>query len=235
MIFNGEIIEGKFQKRLNRFEAIVNISDCDCLAHVPNTGRLKELLVYGAKIYLRKSENQLRKTQYSIILVENGDVLVSIDSANVPNKLVYEALKNGCFEMFNDFTEIKKEAKYGNSRLDFKLSNNITDFYIEVKGVTLVENGVARFPDAPTTRGVKHLEELIQLKKSGTGAGVIFIIQREDACIFEPNDKTHKAFGDTLRKAYKCGVGMWAYKCNVSRTGINICSEVPVKINHRNN
>ena len=180
MKIEGELIKGRFIRRLNRFEAVVEIEGVQELVHVPNTGRLKELLTEGAVVLVRKFDNPNRKTKFGLLLVKKGEVWVSIDSANLPNKIVHEALKNNTFEQFSAFNEIRREVTMLNSRFDFGLFGDEQEYYIEVKGVTLVEDRQAFFPDAPTTRGTRHLEELTNIKLGGKGAGVIFVIQRED-------------------------------------------------------
>lgn len=224
----GQLVEGRFLKRLNRFEAIVNIDGVDSLTHVPNTGRLKELLVEDARVFVRKYDSTTRKTKYGLLLVERNNILISIDSANVPNKIVFEALMNRQLKQFERFQNVHREITVGSSRFDFALTNDEEEYFIEVKGVTLVEEGKAYFPDAPTVRGTRHLEELTHLKQQGKGAGVIFIIQREDAEAIMPNDRTDKDFGQMLRKAFQAGVEMWAYRCSISQSSIDIFSEVPV-------
>ncbi|WP_094548577.1 DNA/RNA nuclease SfsA [Petroclostridium xylanilyticum] len=228
MQIEGQLVEGKFRKRLNRFEAIVNIDGVDNLVHVPNTGRLKELLVDDAAVLVRKFNNSNRKTQFGLLLVKKDGVWVSIDSANVPNRIVFEMLKQKKFSQFSEYKQIKKEVSVGNSRFDFGLFSQDKEYYIEVKGVTLVEARKAYFPDAPTARGTKHLEELTQLKLEGKGTGVIFIIQREDADAIMPNDRTDKDFGIALRKACQAGVNLWAYRCIIDSRQIVLDREIPV-------
>lgn len=230
MRIEGELVTGRFIKRLNRFEAVVEVEGVQELVHVPNTGRLKELLTEGAVVQLRKFDNLHRKTKFGLLLVKKGEVWVSIDSANLPNKIVYEALKNNTFEQFGAYSEIRREVTMLNSRFDFGLFGDGCEYYIEVKGVTLVEDRQAFFPDAPTTRGTRHLEELVEIKLSGRGAGVIFIVQREDADVIKPNDRTDKAFGMALRNAKKAGVELFAYVCkiDVGQRQVNIIRSIPV-------
>ncbi|MCX7922897.1 MAG: DNA/RNA nuclease SfsA [Clostridia bacterium] len=228
LLIHGPLAEGRFKERLNRFEAIVDIDGIPELVHVPNTGRLKELLVGDAEVIVRKYDNPDRKTRFGLLLVLKDGVWVSIDSANVPNKIVYEALERRELAPFSQYQSFKREVTVDNSRFDFALFSSEQDYFIEVKGVTLVDNRTALFPDAPTSRGRKHLEELIELKRNGKGAGVVFIIQRQDADIFIPNDITDKDFGRLLRKAYAEGVELYAYRCRVNCTEIAIECEVPV-------
>lgn len=230
MKIEGELIEGRFIKRLNRFEAIIEIEGTQELVHVPNTGRLKELLTENAAVLVRKFDNPNRKTKFGLLLVKKDEVWVSIDSANLPNKIVYEALKNNTFKQFSTYSEVRREVTMLNSRFDFGLFGDDGEYYIEVKGVTLVEERKAFFPDAPTTRGTRHLEELADIKLSGRGAGVIFIVQREDADEIRPNDRTDKDFGMALRKANEAGVELYAYVCkiDVEQRQVNIIRSIPV-------
>lgn len=230
MKIEGILTEARFIKRLNRFEATVEIDGAEQLAHVPNTGRLRELLVAGATVLVRKFCSPSRKTQFGLILVKKDGIWVSIDSANVPNRIMYEALIQKRFEQFRSYREIRREVAIYNSRFDFGLFSDDHEYYIEVKGVTLVEDRQAYFPDAPTTRGTRHLEELTRLRLAGKGAGVVFIIQREDADIIRPNDITDKDFGNALRKAQKAGVDLQAYVCkiDVDLKQIDIVRQIPV-------
>jgi len=226
----GNTQKGIFLERRNRFEATVSINGQEVNAHVPNSGRLKELLMHGAGIILRHYDDPGRKTEYGLLMVEKDGIWVSIDSANAPNRLVEEALRNRYLERFNGYDLYKREVKWGKSRFDFGFGKDEMIYYLEVKGVTLVESGIARFPDAPTSRGVKHLRELTELKLEGIGAGVIFIIQREDPHCFEPNDSTDPYFGEALRTAFAAGVDMWAYSCRVKPDSIRIMGQIPIRI-----
>ena len=199
----GDKIEAQFEKRLNRFVARVRINNKSFNVHVPNSGRLAELLTPGARVILRDSENPNRKYRYSLIMVYKDGVYISVDSL-LPNKLILYALKtkHAVFKgdlrtsKLLDYPNIKPEAKYGNSRFDVALGDgSIIKYYIEIKGVTLVEDRISMFPDAPTIRGTKHLLELAKAKSEGFGAGVFFVIQREDADIFSPNDLMDIKFG----------------------------------------
>lgn len=230
MKIEGELVEAKFINRLNRFEAVVEVEGMQELAHVPNTGRLKELLTEGATVLLRKYDRTDRKTRFGLIIVRKNGMWVSIDSANAPNRIMFEALKQGKLEQFSGYSKIRREVTVLNSRFDFGLFSGEKEYYIEVKGVTLVENRQGFFPDAPTKRGVRHLEELRQLKLSGKGAGVIFIVQREDAEAVRPNDRTDMDFGNALREAGKAGVDLIAYVCKVDadQRSMDIVREIPV-------
>lgn len=233
-----KIVEGKFESRPNRFVASVDIGGKKELSHVKNTGRCRELLIPGVKLYLQDhSENMgTRKLKYSLIGVEkvnDGRALIINMDSQAPNKVVKEAIERGTIRL-KDMAEpeyIKSEASYGDSRLDFYVKDKKgQEAYLEIKGVTLEEDGVARFPDAPTQRGIKHLEELIKIRKTGKKAFIIFIIQMKQTVRFEPNDRTHKAFGDALRRAAACGVGVLAYDCKVTEDSIICDQKIPVKL-----
>ncbi|NRS86668.1 sugar fermentation stimulation protein A [Clostridium tetanomorphum] len=224
------MIRAKFIRRPNRFQGYVIIDGKETLVHVPNTGRCKEILVPGSTVVLREESNPLRKTKYDLIGGYKGERFINIDS-QIPNKVVEEALLQGKIESLKSYTIIEREKTFGNSRFDFRLKNKEGDeYYLEVKGVTLEEGGETRFPDAPTERGRKHLLELIEVKNSGKGAGVLFLIQMEKVDYFKPNDSMDKAFGDALRLAYKKGVELFAYDCNVGEKFITLKDKVKIKI-----
>ncbi|MBC2399933.1 DNA/RNA nuclease SfsA [Clostridium tetanomorphum] len=230
MFINKKVIRAKFIRRPNRFQGYVIIDGKETLAHVPNTGRCKEILVPGSTVVLREESNPLRKTKYDLIGGYKGERFINIDS-QIPNKVVEEALLQGKIESLKSYTIIEREKTFGNSRFDFRLKNKEGDeYYLEVKGVTLEEGGETRFPDAPTERGRKHLLELIEVKNSGKGAGVLFLIQMEKVDYFKPNDSMDKAFGDALRLAYKKGVELFAYDCNVGEKFITLKDKVKIKI-----
>lgn len=222
------IVTGKFKSRPNRFIAMVEIEGTIEKCHVKNTGRCRELLLPDAEVYLEKSENPDRKTGYDLIGVKKGEVLVNMDS-QAPNKAVKEWLEEEAF--FKHVTYLKPECKYGNSRIDFYLETEEgRKIFIEVKGVTLEEEGVARFPDAPTERGIKHIQELQQAVQEGYEAYILFVIQMKGVARFEPNDRTHKAFGDALRKAAEQGVGILAYDCRITADSMRLDKPVWVEI-----
>lgn len=220
-----KIKKGIFLKRPNRFLAQVLIDGKEELCHVKNTGRCKELLVSKAEVYVECHNNEKRKTKFSLVAVKKGDVLINMDS-QAPNKVVKEWLedKNGLGEL----NVIKPEKKYGNSRFDFYLETNDKKCFIEVKGVTLEENGIAKFPDAPTERGVKHILELIQCTKQGYESYLIFVIQMKEIISFEPNERTQPEFKEALKKAREAGVHILAYDCLVTEDGLYLDKEVLV-------
>lgn len=216
MIYDN-IRKAKFIDRPNRFIANIEIDGKIEKCHVKNTGRCKELLVKGAEIYVQESNNKNRKTKYSLISVYKGERLINIDS-QAPNKVFQEYLLNG--GLFQNITAIETERKYNNSRFDFYVEADGKKIFVEVKGVTLEENGVAMFPDAPTERGVKHLKELGECIDEGYEAYVCFIIQMKDVLYFTPNYKTHRIFGETLKSMVKKGVYVLALDCEVTKESL---------------
>lgn len=222
------ILQARFISRPNRFIANVEIDKKIQVCHVKNTGRCKELLIpEETTVFVQENDNPKRKTKYSLITVKKDDRLINMDS-QVPNKVVYEWIKNG--NLFKNTSSIKTEQKYHNSRFDLYVEEGNRKIFIEVKGVTLEEDGVVRFPDAPTERGVKHIRELCECIKDGYEAYIIFVIQMRDVLYFEPNIKTHKEFGDALKKAKESGVNIIAVDCEVSENSIDIRDYVKVKV-----
>lgn len=222
------IVTGKFKSRPNRFIAMVEIAGQIEKCHVKNTGRCRELLLPDAEVYLEKSSNPARKTAYDLIGVKKGELLINMDS-QAPNRAVKEWLESEVY--FKHVTYLKPECKYGNSRIDFYLETEEGQkIFIEVKGVTLEENGIARFPDAPTERGIKHIQELQKAVTEGYEAYILFVIQMKKILQFEPNDRTHKAFGDALREAAAHGVEVAAYDCLVTKDSMCLDEAVKVKL-----
>ena len=220
-----KIIEGVFISRPNRFVANVVINGKEEVCHVKNTGRCKELLIPGARVYLEESDNPNRKTRYDLIAVYKGDILVNMDS-QIPNAAVQEWIEEGHF--FADISYVKREVTFGNSRFDLYAEYGDRKAFIEVKGVTLEQNGIARFPDAPTQRGVKHVEELCECRARGYEADIIFVIQMKGIQRFEPNWDTHRQFGEALHKAVDAGVHILAFDCLVEPDSIVLDQPVPV-------
>lgn len=223
----NNITQGLFISRPNRFIAKVNIDGEEQTVHVKNTGRCRELLKENAVVFLEKSSNPNRKTQYDLISVYKGDMLINMDSQS-PNKVVGEWLAEGGF--LKNPTLIKPEAAYGNSRLDFYLENENEKAYLEVKGVTLEVDGIARFPDAPTERGRKHLSELIKAKQNGYRTAAVFVIQMKGCKRFEPNDKTDPFFAQELKRAAENGVEIIALDCRVTQNSIMIDKEIEISV-----
>lgn len=227
MIYKN-IVAAEFISRPNRFIAVVKVDGKEETVHVKNTGRCKELLIPGSTVYIEKSENPVRKTKYDLISVlKNGEKLINMDS-QVVNEIAVEWLKKG--NIFPENSIIRREVRYGKSRFDVYIENDSRKAFLEVKGVTLENDGVVRFPDAPTERGVKHINELIDCRKDGYEAYILFVIQMNGVKYFSPNDETHREFGEALRKAKECGVKILAVSCNVTQNSIDIDSEVEVRL-----
>lgn len=228
MKYNKKIVKAEFINRPNRFYSTVKVNGEEIKVHVPNTGRCKEILIPGCTVFLREETNPTRKTPYDLMAVYKGEKLISIDS-HIPNKVIDEALKNKKVKGLEKYTNILREKTFGKSRFDFKLSTDEgEEYFLEVKGVTLEDNGYARFPDAPTERGARHLLELVEAKKQGYGAGAMFLIQLEDVNKFSPNDTGDKAFGEALRFAKENGVDIFAYNCIVTEESIEINRPVEI-------
>lgn len=221
------VVKGAFIERPNRFIAKVDIDGTLHTVHVKNTGRCKELLIKGCTVYLCKSDNPLRKTLYDLIAVEKGDLLINIDS-QVPNFVAEEFIKKG--NIFSKNATVKREVTYKNSRFDLYIEDKGKKAFVEVKGVTLEKDGVALFPDAPTERGIKHINELISAKNEGYDAYILFVIQMKQAHLFKPNEQMHRAFAETLRLAKKSGVNIIAVNCAVTKDTIEIESYVDTEV-----
>ena len=228
MLIKKRVLTAQFIRRPDRFQAYVNICGEDILVHVPNTGRCKEILIPGVTVLLREELNPTRKTLYDLIAAYKGNKLINIDS-QIPNKVVEEALNDKKIEKLIKYNIVQREKTFGNSRFDFKLSDDMgEEYYLEVKGVTLEVDGKSIFPDAPTQRGKKHLLELIEAKKAGFGAGVLFLIQMNNIDNFSPNDDMDAGFGESLRLAYKSGVDIFAYECEVGEEFITLSKAIEV-------
>lgn len=221
------MVEGCFLERPNRFIARVEINGRTETVHVKNTGRCRELLVSGTKVYLEKSENPRRSTVYDLIAVEKGRRIINIDS-QAPNKAVGEWLLTSGF--FPDVTLVQPETKYGNSRFDFYVETEREKIFIEVKGVTLEDDGVVCFPDAPSDRAVKHVGELVEAKQNGYRVFVLFVIQMEQVRYFTPNRRMHPEFAEALCQAFEAGVEILAYDCRVTADSMAINRPVPVML-----
>lgn len=219
------IVQAKFIERVNRFVAYVELSGKSEKVHVKNTGRCRELLRPGANVYLAVSDNPGRSTAYDLVAVEKAGQTVNIDS-QAPNKAVGEWLLRK--QLFPNLVFLRPEMVYGNSRFDFYVETENEKIFLEVKGVTLEENGIARFPDAPSERAVKHLEELVRARTEGYRACVVFVIQMKNVDYFLPNVETHKAFAEELARARKAGVELYAYDCNVTPHSMEIREPIPV-------
>lgn len=222
------IVQGIFVKRPNRFIAHVLIDGKEEIAHVKNTGRCKELLVPGAKVILEDcSHNPNRKTKYSLISVWKGDMLVNMDS-QVPNAVVYDALKTNKIKGFEEITSIKREISFENSRFDIYFESGNEKGFVEVKGVTLEDNGIAMFPDAPTKRGKKHVLEMVDAVKKGYGGVIFFLIQMKGPKKFRPNWEMDKDFSDSVKFAQENGVEIMAYDSIVTENSIVLDNTVEI-------
>ena len=215
----------KFIDRPNRFIAHVELDGSVETVHVKNTGRCRELLVPGATVYLERGTAPGRKTDWDLLAVRKGERLINMD-AQAPNRVFEEWARAGQF--LPDVTAVRREYVYGDSRLDFCLETPRGRHLVEVKGVTLEENGAALFPDAPTERGVKHIRELMRAVEEGLDATLFFVIQMENICAMSPNDRTHPAFGAALREAAAAGVQICARMCAVEPDTLAIAGPVPV-------
>ena len=228
------ITTGAFLSRPNRFLAHVLVDGVDTLCHVKNTGRCRELLQPGAKLILQHHDDPARRTAYSVIGVYKGDTLINMDS-QAPNQAAYEWVLSGADGLFGTIVEAKREKTYGNSRFDLYLESVDEDgvlhrTFMEVKGVTLEQDGVARFPDAPTERGVKHVEELTACLQDGYEACILFVVQMKGICRWEPNWATHDAFGQALCQAQEAGVRLLAYDCLVTEDSMQIDQPLPISL-----
>ena len=221
----SNIYKGTFLQRPNRFIAICEIDGKEEVCHVKNTGRCRELLQKGATVYLEKSSNPNRKTQFDLIAVEKNDILINMDS-QIPNFVVAESLN----KIFSDITFVIQEYKYGNSRFDIYLETKTEKIFVEVKGVTLENDGVVRFPDAPTERGIKHLKELQKAVLDSYRACVVFLVQMNNIKYFEPNYNTHPEFAEELKRAYKNGVEIFVYDSIVKPDEIKLNSPIKIKM-----
>lgn len=224
-----KITKGKFIRRPNRFKAYVELNGEEELVHVKNTGRCAELLKAGATVYVQKSDKEERKTKWDLIAVEKGQRMINMDS-QIPNRVVKEWLEKE--NLFENITCIRPEYTYGNSRFDLYVEAGERKIFIEVKGVTLEEDGVVRFPDAPSERAVKHVEELQKAVKDGYEAYVFFVIQMKDVRYFTPNRQTHPEFAEALAEAERNGVKILAYDCSVTEDSIELGKEVPVVLEY---
>ena len=210
----GPIQKGQFLRRLNRFSAWVRIDGTEELCHVKNTGRLGELLLPEAVVYLEHSNKSERKTRWDLIAVESGGQIVNIDS-QAPNRVFGAFAASGAFRP--DLEYIRPEFTYAVQ-------------FVEVKGVTLLRDGRALFPDAPTERGIKHLRGLMRAVQEGYEAAAVFVIQMKQAQALSPNDETQSAFGQALREAARAGVALYAYDCQVTLDHLSIDAPVPIEL-----
>jgi sugar fermentation stimulation protein A len=226
----GNLIAGRFVTRDNRFRVTVEVAGKPAWAHLPNSGRLGELLVPGRQVLLVERPGGERKTGYDLSLVEVGGGWVSVD-ARLPNDLVEEALRAGRLEPLAGYPELRREVSLGHSRFDFLLGGpGRLPCLVEVKSVTLVVDGLGCFPDAVTARGRRHVEGLAEAVEEGYRAAVVFVVQRDDALGFRPHDESDPAFGRALRVAARRGVEIYAYGCRVEPGQVAIVRALPVHV-----
>lgn len=227
-IYDGKILQGKFVSRKNRFIAEVEVDGEIVLSHLKNTGRMRELLVKGATCYIMEAKNPNRKTKYDFLSIDHKGLLVNLDS-QVPNKVIADGFLNGQISGWEDIDFLKREVTIGNSRLDMVVEKAGERLYVEVKGVDLMlGKGRASFPDAPTTRGSKHLKELASLVEAGAKAMVIFCLHRDDAVDFRPNYKMDPEFFNNFYDALEAGVEARAYTCKVGPDYIELDKEIKI-------
>jgi len=230
MILNYDVSYGTFISRPNRFIAYIDINGETIISHVPNTGRLKELLIPGAPVIVSRHPAESRKTKYDLRMVKKNGAWVYIDS-QLPNTLVYEAIYNNIIKELSGYTLIKKEVTYQNSRFDLQLTDgNGQICFVEVKGVTLEKDGWSYFPDAPTERGKKHIDELIYASKHGYKAALLFVVQFEKAEGFSPNNVTDPDFASKVKEAKNAGVEILSYRCFVTPDEVRITDKIPVRL-----
>ena len=225
----GNLVEGRFKARLNRFLALVEVQGREVGVHVANSGRMHEMLVPGNRVLISPKSGAHRKTAYDLALVELGATLVSAD-ARLPNGLVAEAFSQGRLSQFRDYSSIFREVTFGESRLDLLLKGPPGLCYVETKSVTLVVNGVGLFPDAPTARGAKHLHSLAKAVEAGYRAAVVFVVQRGDSLAFGPHDSADPDFGIALRESVAAGVEAFAYGCQVTETRVTLGRRLPIHL-----
>jgi len=227
MRIERHLVEGEFVHRDNRFRATVVVNGQSTKAHVPNSGRLHELLIPDQPVLLAHVPAPHRITDYDLVMVRLGDRLVSMD-ARLPGRLFHEAVAAGRLDAFAGCSHIQPEVRFGQSRLDFRLERAGELCYVEVKSVTLVEDGCGLFPDAPTLRGQRHVRELMAARQQGHRAAVVFVIQRDDARCFRPHATADPDFAQVLREAGEAGVEVYAFTCVVTLDRIAIDRPVPV-------
>lgn len=226
MRYAQNIVPGRFLARPNRFIAHIEIDGKAEICHVKNTGRCRELLPEGAKVYCADCLSPARKTRYDLIAAEKGSRLINMD-AQAPNAAARQWLEQGGL---GEITQLRAEHTFGSSRFDFSFVKDGRQCFLEVKGVTLENNGVCAFPDAPTQRGAKHLQELAQLSRDGYGAYVLFVIQMSDVAYLHPNDDTDPIFGQALRQAVQAGVTVLAMDCTVTPDSMTIRNPVEIRL-----
>lgn len=229
MRFGKKIVGGIFLERPNRYLARVDVEGKEVLAHVPDPGRLPGLMLFGRKVQLIHQPSPNRKTEYTLVLVRHGSIWVSTFPV-FANTLVKDALMKQALPFLKGYSGFDSEVKKDNSRFDFKLTFPRNPAYVEVKSVSMVEEGVGKFPDAPTERGLKHVKELMELCGKGCRGAVVFVSQRSDTRSITCNDDIDPAFGEGLRKAHAKGVELYGLNCKVTPTTISLNKAVKVAL-----
>jgi len=231
MIFEKKLISGEFVKRYKRFFADIKIKNQTITAHCPNTGSMFGLLNSGNKVWVSKSNNPKRKLKYTLQIIEKNETKVGINT-HLTNKIVYHALNNNLIKEFKGIKKIKPETKFGkNTRFDFLILNNKDNIFIEVKNVTLSrKKGIAEFPDAVTTRGLKHINELIKAKRKGYKIFIFFLIQRDDCNSFSIAKDIDPNYAKALSKAIKNKLNILCYDCKFSSKGIKLNNKIKLNI-----
>jgi sugar fermentation stimulation protein A len=224
-----KVRQASFLRRENRFACLVKVAGNIETAHLANSGRLETVLTPGRTVFIAERSSPNRSTKYDLVTASLGETYVSVDD-RVPMELINEALVQKALPQFQQYPSIRREVPRGRSRLDFLLSSRTSQCFLEIKSVTLVRKGVAFFPDAPTERGRLHVESLVWAKKEGYEAAIVFVIQRDDAQRFSPNDEVDPEFGRALRLAQIRGLGIYAYKCRVKPNDIELAGLLPVKL-----
>lgn len=229
MKFTKPLLKATIKKRYKRFLSDIILNDQEVCAHVPNTGSMKTCWGENWTVYLSESDNPKRKLKYTLELTDNGESLISVNTS-MTNKIAKEALEQKKIPELLPYTEIKPEAKIGESRLDFLLTNEEgNQTYVEVKNVTLKgENGTALFPDSVSTRGQKHLKELISLKQAGKNAAMLYIVNREDVTKFSPAVEIDPKYAELLKEAQKEGVQILAYQCKLTPSEIYLNTPIDI-------
>lgn len=224
----GELLEAVFIQRDNRFRAEVELNGERVKVHVPNSGRMKELLIPGVPVWVKPASGENRKTAYTLLLVKQGERFVCLN-AHLANDIIAFWMANQILPGFETVANIKREKTYGKSRFDFCLERNGNTCYAEVKSVNLLDGITARFPDAPTVRGSKHLQELIQCKKDGVDAAVLFLVMGNEAREFDVNRETDPAFDQALQEAIRAGVEVYIYTCRIDLQGVEYTGQIPLR------
>lgn len=227
----GPLLPGRFIDRPNRFITRVELDGQIVVSHLPDPGRLKELLYPGVKVFVRPAPvNSKRKTKFSTLMTEHKGELISLDST-LPNHFVKEGLENQSLPQLRDYKLVRPEVKFGRHRFDFLLQSKRGPFYLEVKSVTFVAEGIARFPDAVTERGARHVATLGEMVVNGTEAGILFVCQRSDATLFQPMFDRDPKFAHELRLAHERGVNIWCITTKVSLDEMVYWQEIPLSLN----